>query len=153
MNVAYINPFIKACNDIIKEVLNLEVTKGNMYVKQGMADIGDVSISIGVLGKVKGNFYLNFPRDTALSIASIMMSGYPVSELDEITTSAISELSNMIAGHAAMNFSSENITIDITPPDVTVNSESSRRNYIVQAICVPLTLSNNDKIELDIALY
>ena len=153
MNVAYINPFMKACQDIVKEVLNLDFTRGNMYVKQGMHDIGDVLISIGVLGNVKGNFYLNFPRETALSIASIMMSGYPVTELDEITTSAISELSNMIAGHAGMNFANENITIDITPPDITVNSESSRRNYLVQAICVPLTLSNKGTIELDIALY
>ena len=115
MNVSYINPFIKACNDIIKEVLNLEFTRGNMYVKQGMTDIGDVSISIGVLGTVKGNFHLNFPKDTALEIASIMMAGYPVTELDEITTSAISELSNMIAGHAGMNFASENINIDKAP--------------------------------------
>lgn len=75
-----------------------------------------------------------------------MMGGYEVAELDELATSAISELCNMVAGHAGMYFGKDNIIIDITPPDITVNCSLSKRNYTSQAICVPLLLSNGGLI-------
>lgn len=152
MNVAYINPVIKACTDIFKEVANMEFTKGNLYMKQGMHLLNNVSVSIGVIGSVKGNFYMNISKATAIAIASAMMGGYEVTELDEMTTSAVSEFCNMIAGHAGMNFAGDNITIDITPPDITINRENSQRNYMNQAICVPLVLAGGGVIELDISL-
>ncbi len=44
--------------------------------------------------------------------------GMPVTELDDMATSAISELGNMIMGNAATIFSTKGIVIDITPPTV-----------------------------------
>ena len=152
MNVSYINPFIESCTEILKQVLNLNFEKGHMYIKQGFVMLKDVSISIGVTGEVNGNFYLNISKETSLQIVSTMMGGSEIDELDELATSAISELCNMLAGHAGMYFAKDNIIIDITPPDITVNGGTSKRNYTSQAICVPLQLSNGGLIELDISL-
>lgn len=152
MNVGYVNPFIDSCGEILQQVANISFTKGKMFVKQGMINLKDVSVTIGVFGNVTGNFHLNLTKDAALNIASAMMGGYQLTDLDELTTSAISELCNMIAGHAGMHFSSQNQKIDITPPDVTVNLGNSKRNYTMQAICIPLILSNGCEIDIDIAL-
>ena len=42
-----------------------------------------------------------------------MMMGMPVTELDEMSQSALSELSNMLTASAATSFSNLGITIDI----------------------------------------
>jgi len=152
MNVKYINPVIESCKDILKQVLNVTFEKGRIYIKHGFVALKYVSISIGVTGKVTGYFYLHLSKETAIQIASTMMGGFEVTELDELSTSAISELCNMIAGHAGMYFSKENIAIDITPPDIIINRTKSKRNYISQAVCVPLKLSEGGLIDLDICL-
>jgi chemotaxis protein CheX len=46
-----------------------------------------------------------------------------VETIDEIGQSAISELGNMIAGNAATVFASNNILIDITPPQYFLGAE------------------------------
>ncbi|ADL52506.1 chemotaxis protein CheX [Clostridium cellulovorans] len=154
MNVEYISPFLAACAEIFKQVLNREFTKKQPFVKQGLIPLHDVSICIGINGDAKGNFYLNMSRDTAMSIASTMMGGFEVNDLDEISTSAISELCNMIGGHTGMQFAAKSLTIDITPPDiiVTLPHAASQRNYKNQTICVPLMIEDTGIVEIDISV-
>ena len=64
--------------------------KNNSYSSDG------VVILIGLTGKISGNVVLSLSKNLALSIASAMMYGMPVNELDEISKSAIAELANMI---------------------------------------------------------
>lgn len=49
-----------------------------------------------------------------------MMMGMPVEELDELSKSAITELSNMILGNAATIFYNRSIKMEITPPALFV---------------------------------
>ena len=152
MKAEFINPFLSASTEILMQVCNTTIQKKPLFIKQGMTKLKNVTISIGIFGDVQGNLILNLDKKTALDIASKMMGGYPVSELDEITTSAVSELGNMIAGHSGMYFSNENKKIDITPPTVTINSDISKINYMYQAICVPLLFDNGNEIEIDISI-
>lgn len=75
-------------------------------------------ILIGVTGEMRGQVVLSIDEKKACEIASRMMMGMPVPELDDMAISAISELGNMIMGNAATVFSVRNIGIDITPPTV-----------------------------------
>ena len=51
----------------------------------------------------------------ALEIVSKMVMA-PVTEIDAMGQSAISELGNMVAGNAATVFANNEVLIDITPP-------------------------------------
>lgn len=152
MKVEYVNPFLAASVDIFKMVCNDDIIKKQLYVKQGFVKLRDVTVTIGITGDVKGNIIISLDKETAMTIASKMMGGYEVNELNEITTSAISELCNMIAGKAGMHFSEMKKNIDITPPIIQINNNESKLNYDKQTVCVPLDLNLGGIMEIDIAV-
>nr|WP_242851564.1 chemotaxis protein CheX [Clostridium sp. DMHC 10] len=95
---------------------------------------------------------LGFDKGTAMRIASKMMGGFPVEELNEITASAVSEICNMIAGQSGIHFSHQNKKIDITPPIMQINKPEAKMNYNNQTICIPLALDIGGTLELDISI-
>lgn len=96
-------------------------------------------------------FLMAFSYQNALQVASKMMMGMPVAELDSMATSAISELGNMIMGNAATIFSTKGIGIDITPPTVCRGAMTITQSY-AQNICVPIQSDEGLSLELDIAI-
>lgn len=152
MKVEYVNPFLTASKDIFSQVCNININKNQLYVKQGFVKLNDVTITVGITGDVKGNIIINLNKETAMAIASKMMGGYEVTELNEITTSAVSELCNMIAGQSGIHFNEMQKNIDITPPIIQINNENSLINYEKQTVCVPLGLDIGKIMELDISI-
>lgn len=150
MKVEYINPFIQASQSIIREVTNLEPKLGKIYVKSGPYKGDSVVVLIGLTGEIKGNIIISLSKNLACKIASIMMGGMIVLELDEISKSAIAELCNMILGNTATIFSKESMSIDITPPTVLTgeNMQFSPSKSVI--VCVPLTFDDGEVLELDI---
>ena len=110
-----------------------------------------VAIMIGITGQMKGQVLMAFGYEQALQVASKMMMGMPVAELDSMATSAISELGNMIMGNAATIFSTKGIVIDITPPTVCRGAMTITQSY-AQNICVPIQSDDGLSLELDIAI-
>ena len=108
-------------------------------------------IMLSAKGEMKGQVLMAFSYANALNVASRMMMGMPVTELDDMATSAISELGNMIMGNAATIFSTKGIVIDITPPTVCQGSMTITQTY-AQNICVPIQAGDGLSLELDIAI-
>lgn len=150
MNVEYINPFIEASKKIIQEMAGLHPTLGEIYVKKVPYKGDSVVVLIGLTGEIQGNVVIGLKKTLACKIASHMMGGMPVPELDEIAKSAIAELCNMILGNTANIFYEKEIAIDITPPTVLTgdNMQLSSNQSIV--ICVPLVFDDDEKMEIDI---
>ena len=87
-------------------------------------------------------------EETAKKIASTMMMGMPVPEMDEMAQSAISELTNMVTGNAATNFEKDGLKVDISPPTLIVGSDfkakvSSSKFIVVEMIVDSLTIELN----------
>ena len=80
-----------------------------------------------------------------------MMMGMPVTALDDMSISAISELGNMIMGNAATIFSTKGYVIDITPPSVCHGDMTITQSY-TQNICVPIHSGDEVALELNIAV-
>ena len=74
----------------------------------------------------------------------------PVSEIDELSGSAICELGNMILGNAATVFSTKGLSIDITPPSLCIGKMAFMN--VSKSICVPLTYDDDKVIELNIGI-
>lgn len=81
-----------------------------------------VALRVGFTKALKGIVVYNMQEDTAKFIASTMMMGMPVAELDELARSAISELSNMLTANATTNLTSLGFLADITPPHLSLNA-------------------------------
>jgi len=151
MKVEYINPFIEASQDVIREMTALSPVLGKFYIKNAPYSGDNVVVLIGLTGAILGNVVMSFKKPLACKMASIMMCGMPVVELDEIAKSAIAELCNMILGNAASIFSKNKILIDITPPTVLTgeNMQFSPSKSVI--VCIPLVFSGGDTIDIDIS--
>ncbi|TCO79479.1 chemotaxis protein CheX [Marinisporobacter balticus] len=151
MNVELINPFIKTSKDILKQMANISSDTGEIYIKDASFDTPNVMIMIGLTGEIQGQVILGMDKELAKKIASNMMCGMPVENLDIIAKSAISELGNMILGNTATLLSNQDVTIDITPPTLLVGEKISISTSLDKTITVPLN-TEYGIIELDIII-
>lgn len=152
MKAEYVNPFLQAFDNVISQVINTRTEKGNLYIKEGSIKSGNVVITIGVTGDLTGSVILNMSEHTAKYVASKMMFGMEVKELNDMAKSAISELGNMIAGNSASFFMNIGKNINITPPSLYTGSNMTMYAYKGKALCVPMNI-DGQTIEIDISLY
>jgi chemotaxis protein CheX len=119
MRAEYVNPFIKECLKIFKEMAGIELLLSKAFRKDPKMPSRGVFVNFKILGDVEGNVSLQFSEETALKIVSSMMGGMKVVELDELAQSAISELGNMITGRATIAIAEFGWAADITPPHIS----------------------------------
>jgi chemotaxis protein CheX len=150
INAEHINPFLIASTKILKDMCSVDVRVGKPYVKNTSFTDDTLVIMIGITGEIRGQVLIAIANDTACNLASKMMM-MPVTKLDEMSTSAVSELGNMILGNTATIFSTKGIGIDITPPTICMGDVSFSNNY-TQNICVPLLYEENMKLEINVAV-
>ena len=72
MRVEYINPFVESAFSVLKEVMNTEVTRGEISLRSTSTSIKGVAALIGLAGDVEGRVLFDMTKSTALSVASIM---------------------------------------------------------------------------------
>jgi chemotaxis protein CheX len=139
MQAAYINPFLMSSCTVIESLIQVKPTLGELKIKQIEVGIDYVWLRIGIVGGMTGDIVFGFPEQVALKIASAMMGGYALTEFDELSRSAISELANMISGNASTLLYNQGIVIDITPPAFMETSEAWN-NGAPKALAIPLNL-------------
>ncbi len=151
MKAEYINPFIESAQSVVNMLLGIEIKTGKAYLKNPPFLVNQTVIIIGVIGKIKGQVYFELTTDTTKKIASGMMGGMTITELDEISKSAVSEMVNMIMGNTSTIFAKKNIEVDITPPTLLIGDkiEISHKDSI---IVVPLELEGLGTIAINVAV-
>lgn len=152
MDVEYINPFVEASQTVLMQVANIDAKLGSISLKDSPYTSDNIAIIVGLTGKIRGQAVFCMAKKVALSIASSMMFGMPVTELDEISKSAISELTNMILGNAATILYSKGIGIEITPPSFLMGDNLQISPTKMKTICIPLLFNEGDKLEIDISV-
>ena len=150
INVEHINPFLMASTKVLKDMCFIDAKVGKPYIKNPAFFEDTLIILIGITGEMKGQAIIAFSNEVACDIASKMIM-MPVTVMDELAKSAISELGNMIMGNTATVFSTKGTAIDITPPTVANGSMSFTTNY-ASNICIPLIYDENKTIEINIAI-
>ncbi len=116
VSVEHINPFLVSAQQILAQVCNIQTKVGQLSKDNMFIDGEPVFIMLGVTGEMTGQVCIVFDLEVAKDVASRMMMGMPVAEIDEMAKSALSELGNMIMGNAATLLSNNDLRIDITPP-------------------------------------
>lgn len=151
MDEKYINSFINSITGVFASFGLGEIVSGSIYKKDSFTCRYNLTTIIGLSGNIKGNVALSMPYDTARKIASVMMMGMEVTEIDEISVSALGEITNMVCGQAVMELSSQNLTIDITPPTIIHGDKMKAYISQVETIVVEISLSLGN-IELNLGL-
>ncbi len=149
LNVEHVNPFLAAAASVLHD-FGIETKVGKPSIKEAAFEKDSLIIMIGVTGEMKGQVMIAFQNEVACAIASKMMM-MPVTEMNEMSTSAICELGNMILGNSATIFSTKGIGIDITPPTMCSGDVVFSTNYAAN-ICIPLTLEDGKSIEINVSI-
>lgn len=152
MNVEYINPFIEASQTVLKTIAGIDAILGKVFLKDSPFMSDNIMIIVGLTGNIRGQTIFSMKKAVAMKIASAMMCGMPVTELDEISKSAISELTNMILGNTATILYNRGIGIEITPPSFLMGENMQVSSTKAKTICVPLHLNDEDVLEIDISV-
>lgn len=139
MDVNHINPVLESFNVILPQLGLNDIKKNGISVKGKYIKSKGVVIIIGIIGDVKGNIIYGMSVGTAKKIASIMMMGAPVDNFDELPQSAISELVNMLTANVAMNFSKDNINIDISTPTL-IEGDFTASSNADKVLCVEMSV-------------
>jgi chemotaxis protein CheX len=153
MRVEYINPFVESAFGVLKEVLNSEVKRGEIYLKPTSMSIMGVAALVGLAGDVEGRVLFDMSKDTALHVAGAMNSE-EFTVLDELGKATIQELANMITAQAVTKLHDLGFKFDLTPPALFTgeNMEVSTNLGEVEALIVPMVLGENGKIEVNVAI-
>ncbi|MDR2006390.1 MAG: chemotaxis protein CheX [Acidaminococcales bacterium] len=122
MDVKILLPFVEAVANVLPQMGFQSVARSGLKVTKGMVGNNGVLVNIGLVGMLAGNVIYNITADSAKNIASKMMMGAPVSELDAMAQSAVCELGNMLAANAAIALEALGVQIDISPPGLIIGS-------------------------------
>ncbi|MDR1301808.1 MAG: chemotaxis protein CheX [Treponema sp.] len=153
MRVEYINPFVEATYNILKEVLGIEVTRGTLYLKPASMAIQGVAALVGLAGDVEGRVLFDMTKSTALAVAGAMNGGEEFTVLDEMAKATIQELANMITGQAVTKLHDLGFRFDLTPPVLfTGDNMEVSNNLKVEALIVPMELGPHGKIEVNVVI-
>jgi chemotaxis protein CheX len=125
---------------------------GKVYLRRTPFPSENIAVIVGLTGRIRGQVVMSFSKQSALTVASAMMGGMQLTELDEISKSALSELANMIMGNTATLLANRNIGIDITPPSLLMGEKLTISPANMQTISIPLVIDGNKIIEIDVSL-
>lgn len=131
MDVKYLNAFLDSFLSVLPQFGINDIEKKGITIKGKKIQSLGLMITIGVVGDIRGNIVYSMSTEDAKKIASLMMMGMPVTELDEMAKSALSELSNMLTANASINLSKLDVNVNISTPtlmcgenfEATLNSE------------------------------
>ncbi len=150
MDVKHINPFVESFKNVMPQIGFDSTNIGRLTVKGRELTYSGVIIIVGIVGEIKGNVVYYIDLERAKKIASTMMMGMPIEEFDEMSQSAIAELTNMLTANAATSFYNLGVQIDISTPTLLHGENISVKMSSDKVICIQLFADENP-IEVNIA--
>ena len=153
MRVEYINPFVEAAFNVLKEVMEADVKRGEIYLKPTSMSIMGVAALVGLAGDVEGRVLFDMTKETALHVAGSMNQD-TFTAFDELAKATIQELANMVTAQAVTKLHDLGFKFDLTPPALFTgdNMEVSTNLGEVEALVVPMELGTGKRIEVNVAI-
>ncbi len=150
MRIEYINPFVESAFSVLREVLNADPKRGELYLKSSSQPILGVAAIVGLAGDVQGRVLLDMTMDTAIQIASAM-NMEELKSLDDLGRATIAELANMITAQAVTKLHDLGFKFDLTPPALITGKDMEVSDTGVEALIVPVEVPQG-KIEINVAV-
>jgi len=151
LEAGFVNSFIKAADEIFPLVTGKRLERGKAYVKENPFSVDTVAVVVGVTGDIQGQVVFSFQNGCAKKVASIMCC-MEIAELDELATSAVAELCNIISGRAATNLDEMAGKKAVISPPAVLIGESMKVFVKPPILCMPFEGPEGGGFELNCAL-
>lgn len=141
MTEQYLQMFTQATGNILTQFGIDAAVSNNCVTPEKCLANHELVVIIGLTHSLRGSIVYGMTADTAKAIASTMMCGMPVPELDDMAKSAICEFANMSSGTSLANLP-EDVVIDITPPTLVsgqqISVSSNQFDSLMSEVVTPL---------------
>ncbi|MFB9751490.1 chemotaxis protein CheX [Paenibacillus hodogayensis] len=151
MKAEYINPFLESARIVLEQLINVRPTTGQLGIKDVKFVESHIWIQIGMTGQMEGDIVFGLHEEVALKLVSAMMGGYSVTEMDEMSQSAISELGNMISGNATTILYNQGVRVDITPPKL-IQTAAAAGFAPTRALTIPLMMDQIGQLDIKVLI-
>jgi chemotaxis protein CheX len=151
INAEYINPFLEAASVVFKSILNVDLRRGKLIIKETPIPSLDVAILIGITGGVTGDIVYSMSFPMVYKIAEVLMPGLSEEQMMNEYKDIVGELANMITGNAMNLFASTGKVIDMTTPTV-IEGKNFNITMIKQTTLGITLYSPMGQLEMNIAL-
>jgi chemotaxis protein CheX len=120
---------------------------------KGGTKLSEIHVMITMEGDMDGHVFLSMDAQTGAVIASEMLGGVEITHMEEeLITSAVSELCNMIMGNACSLISEDSCNVDITPPSILTPEEVTSLGH-KPSLCISLLLEDTGSIDFDVIIH
>ncbi len=150
MKADHINPVYEATKQIMKTMVDLDISREPISVSDGMVPSKEANVVLGVTGDLKGSILFSFPKQMVLNMVS-SMSGLELDTIDQFVSSAMGEIANIIGGTAVTKLSENGYICDITPPQIFIGEYKSISMASQKSIILPI-MTEIGKFEVIIIL-
>ncbi|BDG60331.1 chemotaxis protein CheX [Caldinitratiruptor microaerophilus] len=143
MKAEFINPFLVAAQEVLQAEASATVRKGTATIRSSPLMSDDVTVLIGVVGRVKGVVLYSMSEKTAKEIVGAIIRE-PVRVLDSMVESAVGEMANVITGRASMELEKLGYSVTIAPPSVVVGKNTVISTLQIRRLVIPLVTQYGD---------
>lgn len=151
INAEYINPFLEAASVVFKSILNVDLRRGKLIIKENSIPSNDVAIIIGITGGITGEVVYSMSYPMVQKISEVLAPGLSEEQIENEYKDIVGELANMITGNAMNLFASTGKIIDITTPTV-IEGKNFKITMIKQTTLGISLYSPMGQLEMNIAL-
>jgi len=150
MNVKFLNPFLVAACEVLKQETGAVVTRGPLSLERGAIVTDEVATLINLIGEVQGTVIYSMSYATARNLVSQMM-GQACESFDELAQSGIAELGNVITGVASTKLGVAGYQSSISVPMLIIGRGAKLSTLDIERLVVPLSTQFGN-IRVDLAL-
>lgn len=135
MKAEYVNPFIASLGTVFRTMLQCEVKRGSVHLKDRCSPNYPISGVIGLSGLAVGTVVLSMSEQVAKKAASTMLMA-DCQEINADVLDAVGELTNMVAGRAKSQLEELQLSVSL-PNIITGQDHEVRFPSNVIPLCVP----------------
>ncbi|HHY91841.1 MAG TPA: hypothetical protein GX511_00700 [Firmicutes bacterium] len=131
MEARFLNPILKACDEVVQQVLGLDGQRGRVRMRKDTFPPEEVLLLFDVTGDFSCRVALSLESRWGLAIASQLLGQRNVLTLTDVARSALAELGNMIMGRAMTILAEEGVAVSLSAPRVVTGSEAAELGWKV----------------------
>ncbi|WCL50311.1 chemotaxis protein CheX [Leptospira sp. GIMC2001] len=121
----FINPFLEAATIVFRDVLQTDLIRGKIGIKDSPEPSHELAIIVGVIGSFSGEVVYSLNYDAAYKISSKLVPGMSPEDLKNEFKDMLGEIANMTTGNAMNIFTSAGQSIEITTPNIVDSKNTS----------------------------
>ncbi|MBL8086741.1 MAG: chemotaxis protein CheX [Chthonomonas sp.] len=150
MKAIYINPFVKGASDVLTTLIAVAPKLEAVTARPQMFTSKWMNVTCGITGDLQGQVVFSMDEPTANSVASRMLGGMELTQ--ELLTSSLAELGNMISGNSLSQLSASGLVCDITPPSLICGQDIQINTFDVPTVVIPLAIEGVGSLEINLSV-